>query len=60
MINAYNGVNFFGKKINPDLTAYVTERALAGMFLTVAQEEKNIRKDPVAQTTDLLKKVFGN
>jgi len=60
VINAYNDVNFWGKKINPDLTAYVTERALAGMFLTVSQEEKNIRKDPLAQTTDLLKKVFGN
>jgi len=47
------------QKINPDLTAYVTDKALGGMFYQVAQQEAKIRKDPVAQTTDLLKKVFG-
>jgi hypothetical protein len=47
------------KKINPDLTGYVTDKALSGMFYQVAQQEAKIRKDPVAQTTDLLKKVFG-
>ncbi|MFP5041819.1 DUF4197 domain-containing protein [Parasediminibacterium sp. JCM 36343] len=54
----YNKIPFV-KKINTDLVAYVTDRALAGMFTSVGQEEQKIRKDPVAQTTDLLKKVFG-
>ncbi len=59
IVNFYNDLPFV-KKLNPDLAAYVTERALSGMFVTVADEEKKIRKDPVAQTTNLLKKVFGN
>jgi len=56
--SAYNKVPFV-KKVNTDLTAYVTEKALAGIFYQVAQEEQKIRKNPAAQTTDLLKKVFG-
>jgi hypothetical protein len=47
------------EKINPDLTAYVTEKALSGLFLQLAQEEANIRKNPAARTTDILKKVFA-
>ena len=43
-----------------DLDQYVTEKALDGLFLMVAEEEKKIRQDPVARTTDLLKKVFGS
>jgi hypothetical protein len=43
-----------------DLDQYVTERALDGLFLMVAEEEKRIREDPMARTTDLLKKVFGS
>jgi len=43
-----------------DLDQYVTDRALDGLFLMVAEEEKRIRQDPVARTTDLLKKVFGS
>lgn len=61
LITSYNKVNILGgQKINPDLGAYVTDRALNGIFYQVAQEEKSIRKDPVARTTDLLKKVFGS
>lgn len=59
LFTAYNKVPFV-QKINPDLTAYVTDKALSGMFYQVAQQEAKIRKDPVAQTTDLLKKVFGS
>jgi len=52
---------FTGKpEINPDLDAYVTDRGITGLFHMVEQEEKKIRKDPVAQVTDLLKKVFGS
>lgn len=58
LVSLYNNIPFI-KKLNPDLAGYVTDRALGGMFLTVADEEKKIRKDPVAQTTDLLKKIFG-
>ncbi|MDE3214386.1 MAG: DUF4197 family protein, partial [Bacteroidota bacterium] len=39
---------------------YVTAKALDGLFYYVAKEEINIRKNPQAQVTDLLKKVFGN
>lgn len=42
-----------------DLDAYVTNKALEGLFLIVAREEKKIRDDPVARTTELLKKVFA-
>jgi hypothetical protein len=58
VFSTYNKIPFV-KKVNTDLDAYVTERALTGIFYQVAQEEKNIRKNPVSQTTDLLKKVFG-
>jgi hypothetical protein len=47
------------QKINPDLSKYVTQRALEGLFKMIADEELAIRKDPVARTTDILKKVFG-
>jgi len=46
-------------KVNTDLPGYATSRALDGVFYYVAQEEKNIRQNPAAQVTDLLKKVFG-
>ncbi len=42
-----------------DLDSYVTNKALDGLFTMVGQEEKKIRTNPAAQTTDLLKKVFG-
>ena len=51
---------FSANKINPDLTAYVTERALSGLFFNIGLEEQKIRKDPAAQVTDILKKVFGS
>lgn len=55
----YNRLPITRKKVNTDLTGYVTERALAGLFTTVAQEEANIRQNPAAQVTNLLQKVFG-
>ncbi len=42
-----------------DLDTYVTRKCLDGLFLLIADEEKRIRKNPVARTTELLKKVFG-
>jgi hypothetical protein len=58
LIKAYNQVPFVAKK-NPDLTAYVTEKAISGLFTMIAKEELKIRQNPVARTTELLKKVFG-
>jgi hypothetical protein len=43
-----------------DLNAYVTSKAMDGLFKTVAEEEKRIRENPVARSTDLLKSVFGS
>lgn len=59
IINNYNKVPFVEKQ-NPDLTAYVTERAMEGLFKLIAEEELKIRKDPVARVTDILKRVFGS
>jgi hypothetical protein len=42
-----------------DLDAYVTDKALDGLFIKVGEEEKKIRTNPAARTTDLLRKVFG-
>ncbi len=58
VFTTYN--KFSSDKVNPDLAAYVTEKALSGIFYQVGREEQKIRKDPVARTTDILKKVFAN
>lgn len=50
---------FSPNKVNPDLTAYVTEKALSGLFLNISLQEQKIRKDPAAQVTGILKSVFG-
>lgn len=42
----------------PELDGYITEKAMDGLFLKLAEEEKRIRKDPVARTTHWLKLVF--
>lgn len=47
------------KKEHANLDEYVTQRALAGLFVVVAEEEKKIRKDPVGTGTSIIKKVFG-
>ena len=59
LIGYYNRIPFI-QKVNPDLTGYATDKAIDGLFVMIAKEEKNIRKETVARTTDLLKKVFGN
>ena len=62
LASAYNTASTFtgGKPINPDLTAYVTQQSIDGLFTLIADEEKKIREDPGARVTDLLKKVFGS
>lgn len=57
--DAYNSITFTGAPELVDLDEYVTDRALDGLFVVLAQEETKIRDDPAARTTELLKKVFG-
>lgn len=59
LVNTYNKIPFI-EKVNPDLNEYATELAMKGLFTQIAKEEKNIRQDPLARTSDLLKRVFGN
>ncbi|MDF3077164.1 MAG: hypothetical protein K0S09_1053 [Sphingobacteriaceae bacterium] len=56
--NTYNKLPLV-TKINPDLTGYVTERAIEGLFFEIAKEELRIRSNVSARTTPLLQKVFG-
>ena len=58
LVNTYNKVPFV-EKVNPNLDDYATSLALKGLFTLVEKEEGNIRKNPTARATDLLKKVFG-
>ena len=60
VFDTYNKLPTTFNKVNSDLSAYVTEKALSGLFFQVAQEEKKIRKDPAARVSDILKKVFAN
>ena len=53
----YNKIPFV-KKVETDLTAYVTQKAIDGLFVMIAKEELNIRENPAARTTQLLQKVF--
>jgi hypothetical protein len=49
---------FASEKINPDLTGYVTEKAMSALFSEIEKQENSIRENPIQRTTDLLKKVF--
>ena len=59
--DAYNTASLLtgGKAVEPDLDAYVTRKAADGLFVLLANEEKKIRQDPLARTSDLLKRVFA-
>jgi hypothetical protein len=61
LTSAYNKAGMFtgAKAVDTDLDGYVTQKAIEGLFVLVAQEETRIRQDPTARTSDLLKKVFG-
>lgn len=58
IVNTYNKIPLT-EDVNPNLDDYATDKAIEGLFLMIAKEEKNIRQDPLARTTELLKKVFG-
>ena len=58
LITKYNAIPFT-TDVNPDLTDYVTSEALKGVYTMIAVEEKDIRNNFAARTTDLLQKVFA-
>ena len=58
IINKYNLIPFV-QKVNPDLTDYVTNQAMAGVFKMIAIEEKNIRTNLNARTSTLLQQVYA-
>lgn len=58
VFNSYNKIPF-AEKVNPNLTEYVTAKALDGLFYVISREELEIRKNPAARASELLKKVFG-
>jgi len=59
LITNYNKIPGIEKQ-NPNLTDYVTDKAIGGLMTMIAKEETKIRKDPMARVTDILKKVFGS
>lgn len=58
MMDKFTAIPFM-KAESIDLDDYVTNKALDGLFYMIGEEEKNIRKNPAARVTDLLKEVFG-
>jgi hypothetical protein len=59
LANGYNRIPLTPGKIDPDLTSYVVGKAVDALFDQIGKEEMNIRANPVARTTEILKKVFG-
>lgn len=61
LTSAYNSVALIlgWNEVNTELDDYATRKALDGLFVKVADEEKDIRTDPVARVTELLERVFG-
>ncbi len=62
LASTYNATTLLtgNEKVNTDLSDYVTSKAIDGLFIMVADEEKKIRKDPAARVTDILQKVFSS
>ena len=57
LVTKYNSIPLI-EKINPDLEDYITRKTIDGLFVLIAMEEKNIRENPTARVSLLLKKVF--
>ncbi len=55
----YNQIPLVRNKVETDIVKYATNKALDGLFLKLSIEEEKIRQDPLARTSDILKKVFG-
>lgn len=58
LITEYNQLPFVEKK-NPNLEDYITDKAIGGLFVLIADQEKQIREDPAARVTELLRRVFA-
>jgi alanyl-tRNA synthetase len=58
VFKTYNRIPFV-QKVNPNLSLYVTEKTMQAVFLKMALEEKKIRTNSAAQTSTILKSVFG-
>ena len=58
LVEKYNAIPLT-KTVNADLDAYITTKTIEGLFILIAQEEKNIRLNPQARLSDLLQKVFN-
>lgn len=59
IVTKYNQIPLV-QKVNPELDSYATDKAIEGLFVLIAREEKEIRANPAARTTELLKRVFGS
>ncbi|WP_194776740.1 DUF4197 domain-containing protein [Pararhodonellum marinum] len=59
LASTYNAFPLTNRKIDPDINAYVTERAIDGLFTLIAEEEKAIRENPAERTSNLLRRVFA-
>jgi hypothetical protein len=57
---AYQAIPFSNKRLNPNLADYVTAKALNGIFDEIASQEKEIRSNPLARPSALLKRIFTN
>jgi hypothetical protein len=58
LATTYNSLPFT-QKVNPDLKGYATQKAVDGLFILVEEEEARIRQNPLARTSEILKRVFG-
>lgn len=52
------GIGLIDKK-DVDFDAYVTQKAMDGLFVMIAEQERNLRQNPLGAGSDLLKKIFG-
>jgi hypothetical protein len=59
MMEQYGSIARLAGRDAVDIDEYVTQKALDGLFLLIADEEKRIRRDPVARTSEILQKIFG-
>jgi len=59
LVVAYNKIPMV-EKMNPNLSEYATQKAIDGLFIVVAEQELQIRKNPAARVSGILKKVFAN
>jgi len=59
IVKQYNSLPLVSD-VDPDLDEYATDKAVAGLFVLIAEEEANIRANPAARTTRLLQRVFGS